>query len=975
MKNKILYMSALLALSTVTPVAAQIEVGEDSLVNVAFRKVAKEDIMGGVSSVNMRELLEKNYITYEGWEGNINSLDHMQGYVAGFNGSGMWGFTDHLVLIDGVPRDANNVMPSEIEEITFMKGAQAVVLYGSRAAKGAILITTKRGRVNDGLSVNVRANTGWYAAKSHPEYLGSAEYMTLFNEATHNDKYFGYTDKKPFAPQFSQELIANYASGSNPYRYPDIDFYSSDYIKKSFNHTDVTAEIEGGNERARFYANVSYNREGSYLNFGEAKDNYIDRFNVRGNVDVRINQYIDAYINANATYYNSRSANGGNYWEEATTMRPNRISPLLPISMFDPTSTQPSQAISSSVNIIDGMYILGGTKTDKKNIFAGYYAGGHSTWTSRQFQFDAGVNVDLGSLLKGLSFHTMIAVDYQTNYSSAYNFEYATYEPTWGEYEGREVITNLNNNETNDKKTGNLSVSGAHNNQTIAFNAHFDYNRTFGGVHNVSAMAVVNGFQQTRSGEYHKPSNANLGFQASYNYAKKYYADISIATPWSAKLPDGHRAGVSPSFTLGWNVAKESFMQGGIFDELTLSASYSSLCTDLDVEDYYMYLGTIQEGGWWDWNGLSGHNCYRFVRGGNDALTFIKRKEFSASIHAALLNRALTVDASYFNSTMDGGIISAANQMPSYFKVYYPESSFLSYLNYNKDNRKGFDVAVNYKKNFGDFGFNIGASLTHYVTKATKRDDSTYADEYQYREGKPLDAIWGYESVGYFSKDDFTWDEATGKITGFANGVAEQALGSTAQPGDLKYKDQNGDGIIDEKDQVNLATGGWYGAPTTLGVNLTFKYKNFTLFILGTGGFGGHGVKNSTYWWAASTGKYSSVVRDRVQYTYDEYGNFTGLANAATAAYPRLTAGSGKNNYQTSDFWLYSTSRFDLAKIQLTYDFPKSFFNKINFIKGASVYVSGSNLLTFAKEKEILEMNVGSAPQHRFYNLGLTVAF
>ena len=310
-------LTVLAICTVVTPVLAQ-EVTEDStLVNVAFRKVAKEDIMGGVSTVNIAELMEKNYNTY--------SLDNMQGYVSGFNGAGMWGHTEHLVLIDGVPRDANNVKPDEIESVTFLKGAQAVVLYGSKAANGAILITTKRGKVTEGLSVNVRANTGWAVAKAYPEYLGAAEYMTLYNEAYIND------GKEAPLP-YTTETIAKYASGANPYRYPDVEFYSDEFIKKVYNRTDVTAEIEGGNERAKFYANVSYYRQGDFLKFGEAKNNYTDRFNVRGNVDIKLNSFISAYVNANATYYNSKSANGGSYWEAAATFRPNRVSPLIPLS-------------------------------------------------------------------------------------------------------------------------------------------------------------------------------------------------------------------------------------------------------------------------------------------------------------------------------------------------------------------------------------------------------------------------------------------------------------------------------------------------------------------------------------------------------------------------------------------------------------------------------------------------------------------
>jgi len=943
--NKYIILSALLALSAVMPVQAQIDAADDSTqINVAFRKVAKEDIMGGVSSLNYRDLMDKNYNTY--------SLDNLQGYVAGYNGNGMWGFTDQLVLIDGVPREANNVLPTEIEEITFLKGAQAVVLYGSRAAKGVVLITTKRGRVTDGLRVDVRANTGWNVAKAYPEYISSAEYMTLYNEARANDG---------LAALYSATDIYNYASRENPWRYPDVDFYSSDYIKKAYNRSDVTAEIEGGNDRAKFYANVSYYRVGDYLNFGEAKNNYTDRFNVRGNVDVRINQYITAYINANATYYNQNSAvsnqkDGDNtldYWGVAAKWRPNRMSPLVPLSYLDPNAIQPRNALSSTTNIIDGQYFLaaGQSDADWTNIFADYYAAGKSTWVSRQFQFDAGVNADLSSLLQGLSFHALVGVDYQTSYSQSYNNSYATFYPAWSNYNGPDLILSLDNHETSDKKSGVQNISGSTNHQMITFNAHFDYNRTFADVHNVSAMLVANGFQQTRAGQYHKVSNANLGLDLSYNYAKKYYAEFAIAAPWSAKLPDGKRAGFSPSATLGWNIAKESFMEGSIFDNLTVSASASILKTDLDIDNYYMYLAAYQSGGWWDWNGETGHPDYQSKRGGNDELTYIKRKEFSASIHAELLQRSLSFDASFFSSVMDGGIITATNQMPSYFKVYYPESSFLSYLNYNKDSRSGFDLAVKYKKNFGDFGFEGGLNMTYYTTNASKRDDTNYADTYQYREGKPMDTIWGYECLGFFQ------DQAD------IDNSPQQSLGATVKPGDLKYKDQNGDGIIDSKDQVDLGKGGWYGAPLTLGVNLTFKYKNFTLFMLGTGGFGGHGVKNNNYWWISGEDKYSAVVRNR--WTPE---------TAGSATYPRLTTQSGANNNTTSDFWIYSTSRFDLAKVQLTYDFPKTIIGN-GIVKGLSLYVSGNSLLTIAKERELMEMNVGSAPAARFYNIGAKVSF
>lgn len=184
--------------------------------------------------------------------------------------------------------------------------------------------------------------------------------------------------------------------------------------------------------------------------------------------------------------------------------------------------------------------------------------------------------------------------------------------------------------------------------------------------------------------------------------------------------------------------------------------------------------------------------------------------------------------------------------------------------------------------------------------------------------------------------------------------------GGIPKPGDLRYKDQNGDNIIDSKDQVAL---GQFNSPFTMGINLTAKYRNFTLFVLGTGNIGGQNLKKSSYYWVSGEDKYSKVVRGR--WTEE---------TAATATYPRLTTGNGNNNFTNSDFWMYKNNRFDLAKVQLTYDFPTSMLRG-KLVNSLSVYVSGANLLTISKEREHFETNVGSAPQTRFYNLGVKATF
>ena len=912
----------------------------DPLVNVAYRQVAQSDILGSVAVLDYEKLTDKNYNTY--------SLDNMQAYVSGFNGNSFWGMDadndqGYLVLVDGVPRDANNVLPTEIAQVTFLKSAQAVVLYGSRAAKGAILITTKRA-TNEGLSVSVRANTGVAVAKAFPEYLGAAEYMTLYNEALANDGN---------APLYSQQEIYNHASGLNPYRYPDINYYSSEYINKAYNRTDVTAEISGGGQRAHFYSNVSYYNQGDFLKVGEAANNNTSRFSVRGNVDVNITDYIKAHINANTTFYDSKSAKGS-YWETAATMRPNypqHAAPLIPLDLIDPNATGAWELINASRNIIDGKYFLGGTQQNTTNVFADMYAAGRSKWTSRQFQFDTGIDFDLRNVLKGLTFKTNFAMDYATSYSTSYDNTYAVYTPVWSNYNGKDVIVGLTKEGT-DEKSGNQNISGSTANMTILFNAMFDYNRTFAQKHNVSAMLVAAGFQQTLSGSYHRISNANLGIQAAYNYDKRYYVDFSGALVHSAKFAPGHRNAFSPSVTLGWKLSNESFLKDseGV-DDLTLSVSGSILNQDIDVADYYLYAPIWKTDNYgYEWNDGNLSQYVTSTRGQNDLLTFVQRKELSANVRGSFYDKALTVDASVFVQSMEGYPITNATTWPSHLATGYPSQSFIPYLNYNANYRQGFDISINTYRQFGDFEFNLGANLTYYDTRASKRDE-VYKDHRQ-REGKAIDGIWGYKSAGLFQSQE--------EIDAWV----PQNLGSTVRPGDIRYVDVNNDGVVNSDDQVFLGKGGWYGNPITMGLNFSIKYKSFTLFALATAGTGAYGVKNSSYYWIDDQDKYSAAVRDRWT-----------PATAATATYPRLTVTEGANNFVTSDFWMYSTDRIDLAKVQLTYDMPQSVLKNNKVVKGFSAYISGSNLLTISPEWKHMITNVGSAPQARFFNLGVKLVF
>lgn len=901
-------------------------------IRVAFRDVDKKDLLGGISAVNVRELLPKNYFTY--------TLADMESLIPGFNGNSNWGMGNYLFMIDGVPRETGNVAPTEIEQIVFLKGANAVALYGSRAAKGVINVITKRGTAGQS-KFDLRINSGVNVPKAFPRYLGSAEYMSLYNEARRND---GLTNL------YSELDIYNYASGVNKYRYPNIDFYSPEYLKSAYGSYDATAEISGGNERVKYYTNLGYTTSGSLLNFGEAKtNNNADRLNFRGNIDINLNEYISVNADATAIFYTGRGVNA-NFWNSATTVRPNRFSPLIPIDLVEKEDAASQVFIQNSNNIIDGKYLLGGTQLDPSNPIATIYSGGSNQYANRQFQFNTGFKADLRNVLKGLSFKSAFAVDYATEYTLSYNYSYATYSPTWNKYSGTDLISNLTVY-NQDARPGTQNVSGNRYRQTLAFSGQLNYDRTFNSNHNVSAILLANGFQQSESAVYHRTSNANLGLLASYNFKHKYYLDLSTAYIHSAKLPPSHRQAFSPSVSLGWRISEEEFFKNSsVIDDLKLTASASILNTDLDIPNYYMYQGVYTgAGSWYGWKDGTGIQATESRRGDNPNMKFPKREEISLGFEGSFFKKSLLLTGSFFVNKLSGNIIQASVLFPSYFTTGFPVSSFIPFVNYNTDKRVGFDLGASFSKKYGEVRWTMGVNGTYYEATATKRAE-LYENSYQNRQGKPLDTMWGLQSLGLFQNQDEIVNSPT------------QTFGQV-KPGDIKYKDQNNDGIIDTRDEVYLGKGGWFGAPLTLGIHLTAQWKKLTFLALCAGRFGGNAMRNSSYFWVDGEDKYSEVVRGR-------WTEETKL----TATYPRLTTLNSDNNFRSSDYWIYKTNRFDLTKVQITYDLTDVLKMK-TFVRELGVYANGFNLLTVSDHRDILELNVGSAPQTRLFNVGIKAQF
>ncbi|MBP5683457.1 MAG: SusC/RagA family TonB-linked outer membrane protein [Bacteroidales bacterium] len=911
------------------------------LIDLPYRKVNENDLIGSVSYVNVVDKMETNYTTA--------TFDNMETYVGGWNGSTLWGMSNenssYFVVIDGCPRGLTgheNLIPTEIESITFLKGADAVALYGSRGAKGAILITTKRGKVRDGLEINSRVVTGFHVAKRFPQYLSSAEYMSLYNEARKSDGE---------QPLYTDEDIYNYGSHKNIYRYPDIDYYSDEYVSKMYNHTDANLELVGGSQRAQYYGSINYWTEGDYLKVGDSEDNRTHRYSVRGNVDVKVADFIKAYINANATFYDVKTASNANWWESAATRRPsgNRTgisAPMIPVSMVDPNNQSVLDLLSTTSNIYDGKF-LAGTSQEKTSVFGDMYVIGERKFTIRKFQFDAGLDFDLSSLLPGLSLKTVMGMDFSTQYVTAFNNGYGVFVPTWGSYNGKEYIVDLVM-EGEDSHTGSQNVSDSRVDRMISVAAYFDYARSFG-KHNVHAMWLASGSQQTTVGTYHSDCGAHMGFFAGYNYDHKYFLDFSSAIVHSVRLAEGHRNAFSPSVTVAWDLAKESFLNGSFVDKLQLEGSASIINEDYDVvydnTKYYLY------------NGAWGTNAYSFTygdgknatgvsptRGNNDELRMVQRKEVRGGLRTSFLNGMFTLTGNYFANDMDGYLILNGSDLPDHM------THFLAVRNNNIVHRTGFDFEFTFNKKFGEVDLSLGFNGTHYTSERTKYDETPKYD-YLAREGREEDAVWGYKCLGIFQSQEEI------------DNAPVQNLGSKPRPGDLRYADLNGDNKIDADDQKCLGVNGTYGAPTSLGFNLVAKWRDFSFFVAGRSIMGATKFKNgSSYYKMEQESKYSVIARN--SWREDNPG----------AKYPRISSKTNANNYVQSDFWSFKQDVFYLDKIQISYQLPARLFAG-SFVKGVSVFALGSGLLTVSSESEWLELNIGGKPQSRYYGLGVQAKF
>lgn len=893
---------------------------EADKVPILFGEIKRRETVGASYTIDPSE-----FFKYD----NVRSLSGaINGRIPGMLGSNnIRGIGSPLFLIDGLPRDISDINIEEIDRITVLKDANSSILYGTQAANGVVQITTKRGQPYR-QKLNVIAEKGIGSPIALPEYLGSADYMKYRNQAAVNDG---------LALPYPQETIDLYASGKNPYRYPNIDYYSDEFLKSFLNQSRIGVEFSGGNKTTRYYTNLGWTNRGSLYKIGDAANTRSNRFNVRSNIDINVTDFIKAYIGV-AMVFNADKNPAGNFWSDASTMQPYRYPQLLPLSLISEGAEISDGSSLTNAFKVDDKYILGGTTLYKDNIYGNQSFGSYSTNIDRSLQYTQGLAVDLNKYVKGLNFNAAISFDVFNSFQQGVANTYAVYEPTWTDKDSISYLTKVGA----DLRSGTQNATGAYFQRRTNIYAAFDYRRDLGNDHHLSGT-LLGYFDQTRREDLLIPrKDAHLGARISYNYAGRYLADFSSAYVNGYKLPPGNRGGFSPSLGLAWIISDEDFLSSvKQIDYLKIRASAGIVNYEPSGNDYSMYdqtFGTYNGSFSWD-DGVRSLTTRTLNHAANSALGFQKVKDFNLGFEGYFFNRMLFLDANVF-LTKKAGLIVQRSTYPGYLAGNIP------YENHDETDYKGMEAGITWKLSGKDLKLDIGANILYSASNRVKVDEMQ-PEGYLNRQGKPADAMFGLEALGLFD----SWQTIQNS--------PEQAF-TTVQPGDIRYKDQNNDGIINSDDLVYIGNS---QARVSFGLSILARYKNFSLFALGTARQGGYTYYDNSYYWIQGENKYSAEVLN--SWTED---------TKATASYPRLSYSNNTNNFRNSTFWLYKNNYFNLERVQMNYDIP-SRISGILFFKYISVFLRGENLLRLSKDADKRQLVIGGEPRYRNFLMGLKVKF
>ncbi len=815
-----------------------------------------------------------------------------------------------LTLVDGVPRSFANVDPEDIESFSILKDASATAVYGVRGANGVIIINTKSG-LKGRPKFTVRYTEGITTPTKITDFVDGATYMEMSNEAS---------TTRGGGTLYSREVIEKTRTHADPYLYPNVDWM--DEILRDYSHNrSANVNVSGGSDKAVYYIGLAYyDEDGMYKDTKLADYNsntYYRRYNVTTNLTLNpfrtteIKLGIQGYL-ANANYPASSQAT---IFESAYFTQPTYIAPMYP----------------------DGK--LGAFSGGGLNPVAELGATGYANQWRSQVYSNLRVTQQL---CKGLSITGMFSFDTYNYTSNRFTKSPNTYHAT-----GRDANGNLIYEQTR-QGTENLAYSlSAKGDRTIYLEAALNYKNTFGR-HDVSGMLLFNQSDEINT----KATNVEealpyrfrgLAGRFTYGFDDRYFAEFNFGYNGSENFAPKNRYGFFPSMGLGWVISNESFFEPltGVIQYLKVRGTWGQVGNSQISGRRFAYLATVTD---------SSSTSYTFGKNmdqnfGTTAIneyavdvTWEVADKTDIGVDMRLLNNKLNFQFDYFKESREG-IYLRRSSIPAYVGMINNP-----YGNIGRVENKGVEFSINYANSWGDWSLSLMGNYSFNRNKVLE-DDSTAAYPWQSTIGNKVGQRFGLVALGLFE----SYEEIA---------ASPMQTGDT-RPGDIKYKDVNGDGKIDEYDKVPI---GWGSVPEIMyGFGFSVGWKNLSLTAMFQGAahvdamLSGEGVLPFSQ--GSSRGNLLSNITDR----------WTEQNPSQDVFYPRLSIGNINMNYETSTWWLKNTDYLRLKNIELSYRLPDRWMKRIH-LDNARVFIQGVNLLTFSSFK-IWDVELGDGRGARYPNI------
>lgn len=956
------------------------------VVVVGYTKQRKETMIGSVATITTKDLTQSPTANINNalagrlpglivnqYAGGEPGVDQSELFI---RGKATYGNQSAIVIVDGIERDMSYLAPDEIETFTILKDASATAAYGIRGANGVIVITTKRGKAAEKATVNLKASIGINQPIGFPEYLGSADYATLYNEARLNDAKMTGADISSLN-LFSQQAIDNFrrAKGDNSDGLGyDWDYY--DFAFKPGLQEDVSLSIRGGTDKVRYYVLANYFSQGGnykYSNAGEYdSQTKFTRYNFRSNIDININRYLSTRLDLGAriTDRNAPGTTAGRLMTICATQPP-----YLPILVEENAHPQNEEYIQQNPR---GM--LYGDNIYRYNLLGELSRTGYLNEKNTYLNGSFAMNLDMEFLTKGLKAEVMFSYDASEGrwinrkldtYKDGYREypKYATFMPiegsdaymAGGHYMG---AYKTGNKYDIDQTIGNGFSHNASDGRTY-IQARLDYNRLFSNRHEVTAMLLANRGNRTVNNELAYHSQGITG-RFAYYYNQKYLMEFNFGYNGSENFAPGKRYGFFPAGSIGWVVSEEEFMKKASWiDFLKVRASYGLVGSD-NVSSRFPYLAFYGGGSGYDFGNNFGTNVGGTSEGNlaNANLTWEKARKLNVGIDFTTLNQrlALTIDA-FYEYRFD--IITDMN---SDGIMGYPDivGKDAALQNLGEVSNRGVDIELSWNDKIGkDFRYYIRPNLTFSRNRLEYKAEVARKNSWRKETGKRL-----YENFVYVF-DHFVADQEEADRL---NKIGYQPWGQLI-PGDVVYKDLDRNGVIDDEDRT--AMGNPRSPELMFGIPFGFQYKNFDFSVLLQGA-----TKSSILLNGAAVFDFPQFEQDKIGRVKKMHLDRWTPETAATAKYPALHYGTHDNNKNgNSSLFLYDASYLRLKNVEIGYNVSPKLLRKFH-VQQARIYVQGLNLLTFDKLGDVdidPETKSGDGaswyPIQKVFNFGIDITF